>query len=256
MFERFTETMRRAIYYSRYEASDAGSLYIEPEYLLLGLFRASADTQAGTTDAEEAKLSLIGFFPVAPKERGEALRYFDQIWQEIQTTIKNEPPKRRDTLPPAADLPLAYESKRIIAYTLEETELAKQKHSGVGHCIAGFLREKEYFASKIIQNYGVELSRVREQIVETSSVHVLLLTPNSEARKILTDATEAAGGSGKIITPAHFLVGLLKDPECRSILESIGAQPERITEILETLSPQRPRTPSVQPQPHAPDITG
>jgi ATP-dependent Clp protease ATP-binding subunit ClpA len=39
MFERYTEKARRTIFFARYEASQFGSLYIETEYLLLGLLR-------------------------------------------------------------------------------------------------------------------------------------------------------------------------------------------------------------------------
>ena len=39
MFQRFTENARRVIFYARYEASQYGSPYIEPEHLLLGLCR-------------------------------------------------------------------------------------------------------------------------------------------------------------------------------------------------------------------------
>ena len=39
MFERYTEKARRVIFFARYEASTLGSLHIEAEHLLLGLFR-------------------------------------------------------------------------------------------------------------------------------------------------------------------------------------------------------------------------
>jgi hypothetical protein len=39
MFERYTERARRSIFFARWEASKLGSLYIEPEHLLLGLIR-------------------------------------------------------------------------------------------------------------------------------------------------------------------------------------------------------------------------
>src|SRR5215471_5498978 len=41
MFERYTEKARRVISFSRYEASNYGSPYIEAEHLLLGLLRES-----------------------------------------------------------------------------------------------------------------------------------------------------------------------------------------------------------------------
>ena len=39
MFERYTETARRVIFFARYEASMFGSPYIETEHVLLGLLR-------------------------------------------------------------------------------------------------------------------------------------------------------------------------------------------------------------------------
>jgi ATP-dependent Clp protease ATP-binding subunit ClpC len=39
MFERYTEKARRVIFFSRYEASQYGSPYIETEHLLLGFLR-------------------------------------------------------------------------------------------------------------------------------------------------------------------------------------------------------------------------
>jgi len=39
MFERYTESARRVIFFARYEASSLGSTTIETEHLLLGLLR-------------------------------------------------------------------------------------------------------------------------------------------------------------------------------------------------------------------------
>jgi ATP-dependent Clp protease ATP-binding subunit ClpC len=39
MFERYTESARRTLFFARYEASQLGSASIESEQLLLGLIR-------------------------------------------------------------------------------------------------------------------------------------------------------------------------------------------------------------------------
>ena len=39
MFERFSESARRVIFFARYEASQLGIAYIDTEHLLLGLIR-------------------------------------------------------------------------------------------------------------------------------------------------------------------------------------------------------------------------
>jgi hypothetical protein len=42
LFDRFTEATRRALFFSRYEASKVGRITIAPEHVLLGVIRAAA----------------------------------------------------------------------------------------------------------------------------------------------------------------------------------------------------------------------
>jgi ATP-dependent Clp protease ATP-binding subunit ClpC len=39
MFERFTESARRALFFARYQASELGSVVIDTEHMLLGIMR-------------------------------------------------------------------------------------------------------------------------------------------------------------------------------------------------------------------------
>jgi ATP-dependent Clp protease ATP-binding subunit ClpC len=39
MFERYTESARRVLFFARYEAGQRGSVSVAPEHLLLGLIR-------------------------------------------------------------------------------------------------------------------------------------------------------------------------------------------------------------------------
>ncbi len=90
MFERFTEAARKAIFFARYEASQAGSEHIESEHLLLGILR---------TD-EPLALRLL-----KPPESIASIR--KQIYEQIPL---------RKKVSTSADLPLSHESKRILAY--------------------------------------------------------------------------------------------------------------------------------------------
>src|SRR5260370_17978130 len=102
MFERYTQTARRAIFFSRYEASQVGSAYIEPEHLLLGLLRE---------DKALAKL-----FPRS-QSAVESIR--EQI--EDHTTI-------REKIPTSLDLPLSDECKREFAYAAAAPDRFTHKH--------------------------------------------------------------------------------------------------------------------------------
>ena len=80
MFERYAEKARRVIFFSRYEASQLGSLYIESEHLLLGYLRENKITKFPSTQALTA----------------------DSIRQQIETQTR-----KRETLLTSVDLPMS-----------------------------------------------------------------------------------------------------------------------------------------------------
>jgi ATP-dependent Clp protease ATP-binding subunit ClpC len=136
MVERFTEHARRTVFFSRYEASQFGSAYVEPQHLLLGLLR-------------EAK-PLFGLWSLDT--------------QSIRTEIEN-------TFPPKANwerreqLPLSEPGKRIFDYAAEEARHMGAFHIGTGHLLLGILREENApGAAAILQGRGLLLPVVRQKI--------------------------------------------------------------------------------------------
>ena len=120
MFERYTEKARRVIFFARYEASQFGAPAIEPEHLLLGLMR-------------EDKTLTGRFFPRA-QVNIEAVR------KEIEGRTL-----LREKISTSVELPLAPETKRVLAYAHE----AQQQVLGldVGRAeLAGFVARKENYA--------------------------------------------------------------------------------------------------------------
>jgi ATP-dependent Clp protease ATP-binding subunit ClpC len=136
MFERYTEKARRVIFFARYEASQFGSPYIETEHLLLGIVR-------------EDKTLTNRFFP------SEVASIRKQV--EGQTTT-------HEKTSTSVDLPLSNESKRVLAYALEEAECLAHKHIGTEHLLLGILREEKCFAAQILTERGVQLSRLHEEL--------------------------------------------------------------------------------------------
>jgi ATP-dependent Clp protease ATP-binding subunit ClpC len=119
MFERYTEQARRVIFFARYEASQFGVPYIEPEHLLLGIVR-------------EDKALASQFF--SSHVASEAIR------EQIEArTIKRE---RRST---SVDLPLSPESKRVLACAAEDPMASKE--IGTAHLLLGILRLENHFAA-------------------------------------------------------------------------------------------------------------
>ena len=142
MFERYTEKARRVIFFARYEASQFGSPYIETEHLLLGLLR---EDKALTNRFLRSHASV------------ESIR--KQI--EQHTTI-------REKVSTSVDLPLSNECKRVLAYAAEEAERLSHKHIGTEHLLPGLLREEKCFAAEILQERGLRLPAIREELQRTT----------------------------------------------------------------------------------------
>lgn len=143
MFERYTEKARRTIFFARYEASRFGSLYIEAEYLLLGLLR-------------EDKALANGFL------RSHAA--VESIRKQIEDHTA-----RRATVPTSMDLPLSHECKRVLIYGAEEAERLTHKHIGTDHLLLGLLRVEECFAAQLLREQGLTLDSVREQVRQSEA---------------------------------------------------------------------------------------
>ncbi len=136
MFELYTEKARRVIYFARYEASNVGSPYIETEHLLLGLLR-------------EDKVLADHFL----RSSVESIR--KQI--DERTTIR-----ARGSSP--VDLPLSNECKRVLDYASEEAHGFSRRHVGTEHLLLGLLREEKSLAAEILQERGLRVPNIREEL--------------------------------------------------------------------------------------------
>jgi ATP-dependent Clp protease ATP-binding subunit ClpC len=138
MFERYTEKSRRVIFFARYEAAQCGSPLIETEHLLLGLLR---EDKALTNRFLRSHASV------------------ESIRREIEahTTL-------REKVSTSVDLPLSNECKRVLAYAAEEAERLGHKHIGTEHLLLGLLREESCFAAELLNERGLKLEKVREEL--------------------------------------------------------------------------------------------
>ena len=143
MFERYTEKARRVVFFARYEASQFGAPAIEPEHLLLGLMR-------------EDKTLAGRFFP-RTQMSVEAIR------KEVESRTV-----LRERIPQSVELPLAPETKRVLAYSHEESERLQHRHIGTEHLLLGLLREDRSLAAEIMYERGLRLNGVREEVARQS----------------------------------------------------------------------------------------
>ncbi len=143
MFERYTEKARRVIFFGRYEASQFGASAIEPEHILLGLMR-------------EDKALSSRFFP-------RTQLTVESIRREIEGRVI-----MREKISTSVELPLAPETKRILAFAHEESDRLRHRHIGTEHLLLGLLREDRSMASELLYERGLRLNSVRDEIARQS----------------------------------------------------------------------------------------
>jgi len=142
MFERYDEPARRALFFSRYEASQLGSLSIETEHLLLGLMREPTGP-AGR---------ILGLLPLS----------------DIRNDLEGRAAVRaKVTL--SVEIPFSAGTKRALHLAAEEADLLRHRHIGPEHLLLGLLREDASVAGSTLGAHGLRVDDVRRQIVEPAA---------------------------------------------------------------------------------------
>jgi ATP-dependent Clp protease ATP-binding subunit ClpA len=140
-FERYTGRARRSIFFARYEAGQTGSPTIESGHLLLGALR-------------EIGLWYELFLP-APGS-------LDAIRAEVERQVA----RGARVASSVVDLPLSDETRRALAYAVEEAEQMKQPRVGPEHLLLGLLREQDCLAARLMRARGADSTRARKILGE------------------------------------------------------------------------------------------
>jgi ATP-dependent Clp protease ATP-binding subunit ClpC len=166
MFERYSESARKAVFFARYEASQCGSPEIEPEHLLLGILR------------EDAQLAQL-----ISRRVEEAIR---------ERVSKQYEGKKRLT---TVDLPLSTASKQALAYAEEQARELKQNHIGPEHMLLGLLCDESSTAARILRERGVTPARLRDEAIHRAAERIVnrpveSRPVSSPLRDMVREATE------------------------------------------------------------------
>ena len=107
---------------------------------------------------------------------------------------------------------MSHESKRVLAYSAEEAEKLKHGHIGPEHLLLGLLREEKSLAANLLQERGLSIARVREDL--------------------------AAGGADSSVSPGNALqIRLLKYLESHHNELRVSAAGPHIYVSLPTMAP-------------------
>ncbi len=141
MFEKYNEKARRALFFARYEASQAR-------------------LQGDRVRAHPARHP--------PRGRGRSSRRSSRRFNVKPEDVRREIEGDRifvERISSTAELPLSEESKKILAYASHEAESMMHPYVGTEHLLIGILRVDGCVAGRILTAHGFNLYGVREETI-------------------------------------------------------------------------------------------
>jgi len=156
MFERFTEKAIKVIMLAQEESRRLGHNFVGTEQILLGLIGE------GT-----------GVGPRALKTLGVTLK---DARVEVEKIIG------RGSGFVAVEIPFTPRAKRVLELSLEEARQLGHNYIGTEHLLLGLIREGEGVASRVLENLGVDSSKLRGQIIRFLGENSEISTGNTTTR--------------------------------------------------------------------------
>ncbi|HXC33899.1 MAG TPA: ATP-dependent Clp protease ATP-binding subunit, partial [Verrucomicrobiae bacterium] len=100
----------------------------------------------------------------------------------------------RERISTSVEVPLSQESKRILNFATEEAERLGHRHVGTEHLLLGILREEKCFGAEILQERGLRLSTLREELARSAGEKTPAARPKETSllAEFSRDLTQAA----------------------------------------------------------------
>ena len=199
MFNRFTERARKVILLAKEEAKRFNHDYIGTEHILLGLIREGEGVAA-------AVLQNLGLSS-------------DQIRLEVEKLVQLGP----STIV-SGDIPFTPKAKKVIELAMDEARNLGHNYIGTEHLLLGLIREGEGIAAQVLVNLGLDLGKVRQEVMEllgSSSAPGYTVSPAPSKTK--TPALDAFG---------RDLTQLAKDNK----LDPVIGRKDEIERVIQILS--------------------
>ena len=140
MFERFTEKAIKVIMLAQEEARRLGHNFVGTEQVLLGLIGEGTGVAAKTL-----------------KSMGVTLK---DARAEVEKIIG------RGSGFVAVEIPFTPRAKRVLELSWDEARQLGHNYIGTEHLLLGLIREGEGVAARVLENLGVDLNKVRSNVVK------------------------------------------------------------------------------------------
>lgn len=197
MFERFTEKAIKVIMLAQEEARRLGHNFVGTEQILLGLIGEGTGIAAKTLKAMGVNLKDARI--------------------EVEKIIG------RGSGFVAVEIPFTPRAKRVLELSWDEARQLGHNYIGTEHLLLGLIREGEGVATRILENLGVDLNKVRSNVIRMLG----------ETRTGAPTAT-SSGGRSKTPTLDEFGTNLTQAAQEQRLDPVVGREKEieRLVQIL------------------------
>ena len=169
MFERFTEKAIKVIMLAQEEARRLGHNFVGTEQVLLGLIGEGTGVAAKTL-----------------KSMGVTLK---DARAEVEKIIG------RGSGFVAVEIPFTPRAKRVLELSWDEARQLGHNYIGTEHLLLGLIREGEGVAARVLENLGVDLNKVRSNVVK--------MLGESKPQTVSSGSSSSSSSSGgKTKTPS------------------------------------------------------
>jgi ATP-dependent Clp protease ATP-binding subunit ClpC len=145
MFERFSDRARRVVVLAQEEARMLEHDYIGTEHLLLGLIHEGEGIGAKSLRALGVDLETVR--------------------REVEALIG------RGQQPPSGHIPFTQRAKKSLELALREMVHLGHDYIGTEHLLLGLVREGDGVAAQVLRQRGIELNRVRQEVIRQLHGH-------------------------------------------------------------------------------------
>jgi ATP-dependent Clp protease ATP-binding subunit ClpA len=227
-FDKFTERARKVLELAQEESRRFNHDYIGTEHLLLGLVREGDGVAARV-------LNNMGV-------------QFPKIRSAVEFIIG------RGEGEPGLDVRLSPRCRKVLELAVDESRKLEHHYIGTEHLLLGLVREGEGIAAGVLESLGVNLEKVRSQVMQVVSGSAISRRSYSFPPRVdhlhtrmfavLAHAARAAEKENAMIGTGHLLIGLLAEGgTAASILgrhsvnsEAVEALPEAQRQPIQTSS--------------------
>ena len=220
MFERFTEKAIKVIMLAQEEARRLGHNFVGTEQVLLGLIGEGTGIAAKTL-----------------KSMGVNLK---------DARIEVEKIIGRGSGFVAVEIPFTPRAKRVLELSWDEARQLGHNYIGTEHLLLGLIREGEGVAARVLENLGVDLNKVRSNVVKMLGDS----KPQTTGAGVGTSSSSSSSQANKVKTPSLDEFGTdLTQAAAEQRLDPVVGREKEIERVIQILARRTKNNPVLLGEP-------